>query len=131
MQRELVDRDRQSQTAFQNERASLDRQREDLERERRQIARAPVIAAAVTQVGLILACLAPLALCAYLLWSLRSTAAEDEAVTELLMEELTSEHPRLLLPGPPRTEQPVLSNPAGPVGTKETGSRQLDSEANS
>ena len=146
VQQDLVDRDaecrqelnalqQETQSAIQVERQSLDRQREGLEAERRQIAgerqRAPIIAAAITQLGLILACLAPLALCAYLLWSLRSTAAEDEAVTELLVEELTSERPRLLLPGPPRGEQPALSNPAGPAGTKETGPGQIGSEANS
>ncbi len=146
IQRELVDRDaqcrqelntlqRETQSAIQTERQSLDRQREDLEGERRQIAserqRAPVIAAAIMQLGLILACLAPLALCAYLLWSLRSTAEQDEAVTELLVEELTSERPKLLLPGPPWAEQPALSNPAEPAGTKEIGSGQLGSEANS
>ena len=146
VQQDLVDHDKQcrqelnalqqeSQAGIQRERASIDRQREDLEAERRRIAgerqRAPIIAAAITQVGLILACLAPLALCAYLLWSLRSTAAEDEAVTELLVEELTSERPRLLLPKPPRAEQPALSNPAGLAGTKEAGSGQIGSEANS
>ncbi|NQU21990.1 MAG: hypothetical protein HQ567_11960 [Candidatus Nealsonbacteria bacterium] len=136
VQQDLVDRDaecrqelnelqRESRSAIQVERQSIDRQREGLETERRDIAnkrhRAPIIAAAVTQVGLILACLAPLALCAYLLWSLRSTAGEDEAVTELLVEELVSDRRRLLLPGPPCAEQPALSNPAGPTGTEETG----------
>ena len=146
VQQDLVDRDAQcrqdlnalqqeSQSAIQVERQSIDRQREDLESERRDIAdkrhRTPIIAAAVTQAGLILACLAPLALCVYLLWSLRSTAAEDEAVTELLVEELSSDRPRLLPPGPPCAEQPALSNPAGPAGAKEAESRQLDSEADS
>ena len=105
-----------------------------MEAERRQIAgerqRAPIIAAAITQVGLILACLAPLALCAYLLWSLKSTAEQDEAVTELLVEELTSEHPRFLLPGPPRPEQPALSNSAVEADTKQGGSGQLGTKAN-
>ena len=61
----------------------------------RAVRKGPIIAAAVTQVGLILACLAPLALCVYLLWSLKSTTAEDEAMTELLVEELSSDRPRL------------------------------------
>jgi len=89
VQQDLVDRDaecrqelnelqRETQSAIQMERRSIDRRREGLEAEHRQIAgerqRAPIIAAAITQVGLILACLAPLALCVYLLWSLRSTA---------------------------------------------------------
>ena len=145
VQQDLVDRDAQcrqdlnalqqeSQSAIHVERQSIDRQREDLEADRRDIAdkrhRAPIIAAAVTQVGLILACLAPLALCAYLLRSLRSTVAADEAVTELLVEELSSDRPSLLPPEPPCAEQPALSNPAKPAGAKETESEQLDSEAN-
>ena len=144
VQQDLVDRDaecrqelnalqQETQFAIQVERQSIDRQREDLKAERRDIAdkrhRAPIIAAAVTQVGLILACLAPLALCGYLLYVLRHTGDDDEAVTELLVEELTSERPRLLLPGPPPATQPALSNPAGPAGTKETGSGQFGSKA--
>jgi len=146
VQQDLVDRDvqcrqdlnklqRESQSALQVERHSIDRQREDLEAERRQIAeerqRAPIIAAAMTQVGLILACLAPLALCAYLLHVLRNTADDDTAVTELLVEELSRDRPRLLPPGPPYAEQPALSNPAEQGGTKETASEQLGAEANS
>jgi hypothetical protein len=111
IQQDLVERDAQgrkdlnalqekTQAASAVERKSLDRQREDLENERREIAgqrqRAPIIAAAIVQVGLILACLAPLVLAAYLLWSLRSTVSEDEAVTELLVEELVADQPRLL-----------------------------------
>ena len=136
VQQDLVQRDtqcrqelstlqRETQSAIQTERQSIDRQHENLEIERRQIAgerqRAPVIAAAIMQLGLILACLAPLALCVYLLWSLRSTAEQDEAVTEFLVEELTSERPKLLLPGPPQAEQPALPNPAGPADTKGAG----------
>ena len=133
IQQDLVDRDaecrqelnalqEETQSAIQAERRSIDRQREGLEAERRQIAgerqRAPIIAAVITQVGLILACLAPLALCVYLLWSLRSTAEQDEVVTELLVEELTSERPKFLLPRPPRAEQPALSNSDVEADTK-------------
>ncbi len=116
IQRELVDRDaacrqelntlqRQSQAAFQKERASLDRQLENLEAERKQIARerhlAPVIAAAITYAALLVVCALPLLLCGYLLYTVRHTACEDDAVTELLIEELVADQPRFLLPPPP------------------------------
>jgi len=56
-----------------------DRKLEKLEDERKQIAserqRAPVIAAANAQFGLLLACLAPLGLAAHLLWTLRHSEA--------------------------------------------------------
>lgn len=100
---ELNELQRQTQATAAAERQQLDRQREGLESERRQIAqqrqRAPVIAAAITQLGLILACLAPLALAAYLLWVLRHGSDDDAAVTELLVGEIVSDRPKFL-PGP-------------------------------
>ena len=54
-----------------------------------------------TQIGFLLACLAPLALGAYLLWSLRAASAVDAEVTELLLAEITSNQPRLRLSPPP------------------------------
>ncbi len=123
VQQDLVDRDaqcrqelnelqRESQSATQAERQSIDRQREDLEAERRDIAgkrhRTPIIAAAVAQVGMILACLAPLALCGYLLYVLRHTGDDDTAVTELLIEELAAKQPKFLLPGPISAERRAL-----------------------
>ncbi len=116
IQQDLVDRDaecrqelnalqQETQSAIQVERQSLDRQREGLEAERRQVAgerqRAPIIAAAIAQVGLILACLLPLVLCGYLLYVLRHTGDDDAAVTELLIQEIVADHPRFLpVPGP-------------------------------
>ncbi len=133
IQSELVDRDaqcrqelntlqRETQAAVEAGRQNLDRQREDLEAERRQIAterqRAPIIAAAIQQVGLWLACLLPLALCGYLLHVLRHTANNDVAVTELLVEELTTDRPRFLLSGPSvSTERPALPNTETPPGS--------------
>jgi hypothetical protein len=116
IQQDLVDRDaqcrqelnslqRESQAAGQTERLSIDRQREGLESERRQISgerqRAPIIAAAVSQVGLVLACLLPLVLCGYLLYVLRHNDDNDAAVTELLIQEIVADQPRFLsVPGP-------------------------------
>ncbi len=115
IQQDLVDRDaqcrqelnelqRESQSVIHNERQSIDRQREDLETERRQIAderhRAPIIAAAIAQLGLVLACLLPLILCGYLLYMLRHTDDDDAAVTELLIQEIVADQPRFLpVPG--------------------------------
>jgi hypothetical protein len=128
IQEELVRRDadgreelntlqRETHAAVAAQQETLDRHRQAVEDERRKLAeerhRAPIIAAAITQVGLVLACLAPLALCAYLLYVLRHTAADDDpAVTELLIEELAGDRPKLLAPRPTEEEEPLwLSGP--------------------
>ena len=83
---------------FQTERAEIGRQRDSLEDERRAIASqrhlAPIIAAAITNTGLLLACLLPLALCWYLLHR-RVEPADDGAVAEILLEDLVAERPLL------------------------------------
>ncbi len=110
---------RQELTALQRDlradQAEVGRQRDQLEAERREIAkqrhRDPIIAAAMMNVGLVLACLLPLVLCGYLLYVLRDSGTEDEAVTELLIEELVADRPRLL---PPSRPPPALQEqPAG------------------
>ena len=89
----------------QAERTEIGRQRDSLEDERKVIAsqrhRDPVIAAAITNVGLLLACLLPLVLCWYLLRR-PMEPADDGAVTEVLLQDLVSDNPLLL----PRVEQP-------------------------
>lgn len=89
---------------LEEQQAEVNRQRDQLEVERRELAkqrhRDPIIAAAISNVGLVLACLIPLALAGYLLYCLRSQQ-DDPVVTELLIEEMTSEQPTLL--PPPRT----------------------------
>ena len=128
IQQDLVERDAQgrqelaelrrgTQTTVARERETIDRQREALADERRQIAkerqRAPVIAAAIAQFGLILACLAPLLLAAYLLHVLRHSSDDDAAVTELLVGEIVADRPRLL----PRPDSlPALPSTAPPDG---------------
>ena len=77
VQRELIERDaegreqldvlqRDSQTAIHQERSSLDSQHKELESDRKEIAtqrnRDPIVAAAITGFGVILACLAPIGL---------------------------------------------------------------------
>ena len=126
IQQDLVDRDaecrqelnalqQEMQSAIQVERQSLDRQREGLEAERRRIAgerqRAPIIAAAITQVGLALACLLPLVLCAYLIYVVRHAGDDDAAVTELLIREIVADQPTFLpvpVSAPAITEEPPM-----------------------
>ena len=69
--------------------------RQEIELDRR---RAPVIAEAIHIVGGILVCLCPLALAAYVMYSVNRISASDEEqiVNEILIGELTSEMPRLL-----------------------------------
>ena len=81
--------------------ADLNAERDKLEAERRQIERDPIIASAIAQGALILACLIPLVLVAFLVHRLRDSAEQDSS--GLLIEELTSERP-LLLPALPHTD---------------------------
>ena len=132
LQRDVIERDTQSRASFQQmeqdfqhsvqqERQQLDAQRDHLEQERRRVAaarhREPLIANAITSTGLLLACLLPLALAAYALFIVSQSTADDAAVGELLVHDLTSEHSVFLPPtdtalrlgaGPPATDLPRL-----------------------
>ena len=99
------------QKDLETQQAEIGRQRDRLELERQTIAsqrRAdPVIANAILQIGLLLACLLPLTICWYLLP--RTDAKESDAlVAEALIEDLTSSEPKLL-PGP----LPIPTEPRG------------------
>ena len=87
------------QREVQAERSEVSRQRDLLEGERRELAIQrrldPIIAAAITNVGLLLVCLLPLVLCWYLLHS-RVEPADDQAVAEVLLEDLVTNRPLLL-----------------------------------
>ena len=84
---------------FQTERSEIGRQRDELEDDRRYFAAQrrsdPIIAAAIANVGLILACVLPLVLCWYLLHR-RVEPADDQEVIEVLLEDLMIDQPRLL-----------------------------------
>ena len=84
---------------LEEQQVDVNHQRDQLESERREIAkhrhRDPIIAAVISSVGLVLACLIPLGLAGYLLHCL-SNQKDDPVVTELLIEEMTSEKPTLL-----------------------------------
>ncbi|MCY2995964.1 MAG: hypothetical protein NTY19_50155 [Planctomycetota bacterium] len=85
------------QRDVQTERTETGRQRDELEKERRSLAAErrmdPIIAAAISNVGLVLACLLPLVLC----WRLLRAPddAADRLITEVLIENLVAEHPLL------------------------------------
>ena len=71
----------------------VDAKRDELEQERREIAgrrnRDPIIASAIQYTGLILGCLAPLAICAFVIRQMQSQEPDHAAVAELLIQELT------------------------------------------
>ena len=79
----------------------VDAKRDELEQERREIAgrrnRDPIIASAIQYTGLILGCLAPLAICAFVIRQMQSQEPDHAAVADLLIQELTK--PKIL-PGP-------------------------------
>jgi hypothetical protein len=93
------------QREVQTERVDIGRQRDSLESDRRQIAEQrysdPILADAITQIGLLLACILPLIVC----WQLLRRPAEpadESAVAQLLLQDLVAEHPILRFPAPNR-----------------------------
>jgi multidrug resistance efflux pump len=96
---------------LQQSQADLRRQRDQLEADRRGLAaergRDPIIAAAITTLGLVLACLLPLLLCIYVLRGLRGSAETEAAVAEVLLAEFTDDVPVLL---PPPQPTPALDH---------------------
>lgn len=106
--RQLVEADAKARSEFtslhkdlQTERSEVGRQRDSLEEERREIASArvtdPIIAAALMDAGLLLACVLPLVLC----WQLLrrgDTEPADALVAEVLLNDLVATQPLLLAP---------------------------------
>jgi len=103
------------QRDLQRAQAEVGRQRDLLEAERREMAaqrgRDPMIASAIQCIGVMLACLLPLLLCIYVLRALRDGSDNDAAVTEILIQDLTSDEPTFL---PPARPLPALKHEAGP-----------------
>lgn len=103
--KELVVAHREMRGELHAERVSVDQQRGRLEDERRDIAaqrvRDPIVAEAIQSVGLCLVALLPVCLAGYVLYSVNRSTDDQAAVSELLVLDLSSEHPRLL-PGAPR-----------------------------
>jgi hypothetical protein len=131
--RQLVEADakaRQELTTLQrdlrSDQAEIGCQRDKMEAERREIAanrfRDPIVAAVITDIGIVLACLLPLAVCVYVLWSARRAGESDSAVVELLVEELAASEPTLL---PNRSSLPRLAPAADPLPNGDPEDRGL------
>ena len=119
--RQLAESDakaRENLTALQQDlrtdQAEIGRQRDQLENDRREIAaqrqRDPIVASVILDVGVVLACLLPLALCVYVLRAACRAGESDSAVAELLVQELVASEPRLSLPG--RSSLPAIEQQA-------------------
>ena len=97
---ELIRAQTQAHEQQQEERASIDRQREALDGERRDIAetrvRDPIVGAAIQCAIELFACLSPLVLAAYALRQLGRANSTPVELGELLLNELASSQPTLL-----------------------------------
>ena len=105
----------------------VDAKRDELEQERREIAgrrnRDPIIASAIQYTGLILGCLAPLAICAFVIRQMQSQEPDHAAVAELLIQELTM--PKIL--SVPKT-LPKLEANTDWMGSIESDEDDMNSE---
>lgn len=119
--RQLVESDakaRENLTALQQDlrtdQSEIGHQRDQLENDRREIAaqrhRDPIVAAVIMDIGIVLACLLPLALGIYVLRSAWRAGESDSAVAELLVHELVASEPRLSLPD--RSSLPAIEQQA-------------------
>ena len=106
---------RELQSQLHQQQAAVGAQRDRLEEERRQLAgqrgRDPIIAAAIQDCGVLIACLLPLLVCVYLLHRMAGENDDQQALGELLVHELTAEQPRLL-PAPPLHRPAALGRAA-------------------
>lgn len=123
--REMVAAQKELHAQLNEQRTAIDVGRDQLEQDRRQLAkqrhREPIIAAAVQNTGLCIACLLPLIVCLFVIRQMRSEEPDHAAVAELLVSELTSDQPSLL-PGPvmkraslpdPTGDRPPVRSPVG------------------
>jgi len=120
--RKLVEADAEARGEFvamqgdlQEQQADLGRQRDLLEADRRTWAAYrrsdPVVAAAITTTGLVIACVLPLVVCWYLL--ARGPSGEDDAlVSQVLIEDIVSDEPVFLSPP---GERQLLGHSAAPT----------------
>lgn len=114
---DMIAAQEQLTSQLDQQRAAVDSGRDQLESERRQIAqqrhRDPILAASIQAVGLIVACLLPLAICIFVIRQMGRTEPDDSAVASLLLTELTADRP-VLLPGPVLRPAPALEHHADP-----------------
>jgi hypothetical protein len=97
------------QQNLREDQAEIGKKRDDLELERQKIAAEKnwdrLLAPVLSNFGVFLVITAALSFCGYILMGLRHEKTTDASVEELLIEELVSEHPRLL---PPMQQKPAL-----------------------
>jgi hypothetical protein len=106
---EMIEAQHELEAGIQAERDSLDRHRQTLEQDRQSLAaareREPVIAQAIEEAACLLAVTACVILCIYLVRATSNAPAELD-LNELLLTELLTDQPSLLLPAPaPNPEQ--------------------------
>ena len=86
-----------------------------MEQERRDIAaqrhRDPIVAQTISVVGLTLACLLPLLLAGYVIYALNRSSDDNDALSELLIMEMTADQP-LLLPSSLTTVAAIEHTPS-------------------
>jgi hypothetical protein len=115
---ELIAVQARLQHDLQAEREGIDRNRDELEAERKDLAthrhRDPLIAAAIIQAATLLACLLPIFLCLAILRALRHEAT-DPALDEVLIRELVAPH--LLPPETGLLATPLLENHSQPAAS--------------
>jgi hypothetical protein len=126
----LVDADAQArqellqlQRELRTDQADVGRQRDALESERREIAKErywdSILGTSIYAGAGILACLLPLLVCCWLLHTTRDKQGTDEALAELLVEELVTDRPLLL---PPRQPVQLLEHQSSAQPTSAPGS---------
>lgn len=113
------------QQELERQQTQIDEARTELERERREIAqrrvRDPIIAELIHIIGMMFVCSLPLLLAGFVLYVMTCRSEDAEAITELLVTEITSNRPRLL----PRSQHaPALEHQIG----RENGRATSDTE---
>jgi hypothetical protein len=100
---ELIAAQTELTTQLNEQQSAIHTGHQQLEQDRREIAeqrhRDPIIAAAIQNIGLTLACLLPLVVAVFVIRQMQSQEPDHAAVAELLILEMTADEPRLL-PGP-------------------------------
>jgi hypothetical protein len=91
----------QERTGLQNERLTLNEQFERLEQDRRYLHRQRRSEVAWSEsfqfLAIVIAAIMPLFLCAYLIWASSQRSVEQEEVNAILLQELASPNPRLIV----------------------------------
>ena len=98
--RELIAAQQELTSQLNDQQATVDAGRGQLEQDRREIAeqrhRDPIVATAIQNTGLVIACLLPLIVAVYVIRQMQSQEPDHAAVAEMLVLEVTSDEPRLL-----------------------------------